>query len=220
MGLPSRSSAADVHDSSWSGSARNRPDTREWRDRPRQWRAPHGSSAGYRQRYRTPAQISQTRGACLGVTALRNSSRATAASRSLDPFRARREPDRRRPTKNGLCASNKALEAKPRRTTSRTDLPKPPRNVTVAIGNRSSAFLELAPPPSAPAQRLPRLARQHPEQPRRIATARLRPRLIDRGGKPLDNQKPHTSLPPARAGVADQIRPNRQAGSPDGRGRN
>jgi hypothetical protein len=114
--------------------------------------------------------------------------------------------------------------------------------VTIAIDNRSSAFPEIASPPSAPAQHLPprplrraepaaalialqdeyrALARQHPEQPRRIeigrqaagrrqarprgasddrATTRLRPRLIDRRGKPRDNQKPYASLPPRRPG--------------------
>ena len=97
-------------------------------------------------RYRTAGQISRTRAACSGVKALRNPSCAKAASRSLDPFRARREPDRVRPTKNGLCASNKELEAKPRRTTSRIDLPKPPRNVTVTIDNRSSAFPDISSP--------------------------------------------------------------------------
>src|SRR5271165_2985912 len=66
------------------------------------------------------------------------------------------------------------------------------------------------------AGRIPRLARQHPEQPRRIeigrqaagyrrtrprgasgdrAPTRLRPRLIDPGGKPLDNQTPIQACP-------------------------
>ena len=58
--------------------------------------------------------------ACSGVKALRNTSDATAASRqaalafrSLDPFRALREPDRRRRTKNGFPAPNKERSAKP-----------------------------------------------------------------------------------------------------------
>src|SRR5271157_3392755 len=66
------------------------------------------------------------------------------------------------------------------------------------------------------AGRIPRLARQHPEQPRRIeigrqaagyrrtrprgasgdrAPTRLRLRLIDPGGKPLDNQAPIQACP-------------------------
>jgi hypothetical protein len=108
--------------------------------------------------------ISRTRAACSGVKTLRNPSCAKAASRSLDPFRARREPDRRRPTKNGLCAPNKELEAKPRRTTSRIDLPKPLRNVTVTIDNRSSAFPDIASPHplSAAERQARRRARRSP----------------------------------------------------------
>src|ERR1700681_4215442 len=58
--------------------------------------------------------------ACSGVKALRNTSDAKAARRqaalafrSLDPFRALREPDRRRRTKNGFPAPNKERSAKP-----------------------------------------------------------------------------------------------------------
>src|SRR6202790_1237284 len=58
--------------------------------------------------------------ACSGVKALRNTSDAKAARRqaalafrSLDPFRALREPDRRRRTKNGFPAPNKDGQQNP-----------------------------------------------------------------------------------------------------------
>src|SRR5215467_7606593 len=73
----------------------------------RQWRAPLGSST---DRHRQTAKLCKKppvavhhRSACSGVKALRNTSAAKRqaakpwlAFRSLDPFRALREPDRRR----------------------------------------------------------------------------------------------------------------------------
>src|SRR6202163_673559 len=67
-----------------------------------------------------PISLFHPPSACSGVKALRNTSDAKAARRqaalafrSLDPFRALREPDRRRRTKNGFPAPNKERSAKP-----------------------------------------------------------------------------------------------------------
>jgi hypothetical protein len=94
---------------SWSGSARNPPNTSVWRDRARPWRAPLGSSFRLLPAVADATASRKARltvhrpSACSGVKALRNTSYAKAASRkaalasrSLDPFRALREPDRRR----------------------------------------------------------------------------------------------------------------------------
>src|SRR5438132_5617347 len=90
-----------------------------------QWRAPLGSFA---DRHRQTPELLQKApvavhrpSACSGVKALRNTSDATAARRqapltfrSLDPFRALREPDRRRRD-----------EERPSRSEQRTDnIPK------------------------------------------------------------------------------------------------
>src|ERR1700694_3990798 len=63
--------------------------------------------------------------ACSGVKALRNTSDATAASRqaplafrSLDPFRALREPDRRRRDEERLSRSEQRTVSKTQRTIS------------------------------------------------------------------------------------------------------
>ena len=75
-----------------------------------QWRAPLGSLNRPTDRHRSDTEAMpkarlavHRRSACSGVKALRNTSAAKAASRqallpfrSLDPFRALREPDRRR----------------------------------------------------------------------------------------------------------------------------
>jgi hypothetical protein len=100
---------------SWSGSARNPPNTGVWRDRSRPGRAPLGSSPGHLPAGSDAAASRKARlavhppSACSGVKAcpwleqgvLRNTSLAKAARRpaalafrSLDPFRALREPDR------------------------------------------------------------------------------------------------------------------------------
>ena len=94
---------------SWSGSARNPPNTRVWRDRSRPGRAPLGSSPGHLPAGSDAAASRKARlavhppSACSGVKVLPNTSFAKAARRpaalafrSLDPFRALREPDRRR----------------------------------------------------------------------------------------------------------------------------
>jgi len=106
---------------SWSGSARNPPNTSVWRDRSRPWRAPLGSSP---RQARSDVAVASRKArlavhrasACSGVKALRNTScarrtsrQAPLAFRSLDALRALREADRRRwdeerpfplPTKN------------------------------------------------------------------------------------------------------------------------
>src|SRR5437868_13910420 len=76
--------------------------------------------------------------ACSGVKALRNTSDAKAASRqaplafrSLDPFRALREPDRRRRDEERLPAPNNELTANPRQPLDR----KSPIQVTYAPGS-------------------------------------------------------------------------------------
>jgi hypothetical protein len=164
MGLPSRSSAADVHDCIM---VRIRTESTEYKGVARST-APVATSP--RIISWIPTKVSDTgqfRELAPCAQASRRFETQAALRRQaapLTPFRARREPDRRRPTKNGLCTPNKELEAKPRRTTSRIDLPKPPRNVTVTIDNRSSAFPDIASPHplSAAERQARRRARRSP----------------------------------------------------------
>src|SRR5205807_5192890 len=87
---------------SWSGS--NDPTVYKFvARRCPQWRAPLGSSTDRHRSYAKAPVAVHHRSACSGVKALPNTSHAKAASRqallafrSLDPFRALREPDRRR----------------------------------------------------------------------------------------------------------------------------
>ena len=110
MGLPSRSFAADAHDCIM---VRIRMESTEYKCVARPscpWRAPLGSSSRHRQARsdvgvasRKPRLSVHRPAACSGVKALRNTScvkaarrQAPLAFRSLDAFRALREPDRRR----------------------------------------------------------------------------------------------------------------------------
>ncbi len=87
---------------SWSGS--NDPTVYKFvARRCPQWRAPLGSSTDRHRSYAKAPVAVHHRSACSGVKALPNTSHAKAASRqallafrSLDPFRALRQPDRRR----------------------------------------------------------------------------------------------------------------------------
>jgi hypothetical protein len=122
---------------SWSGSVSDPPNTSVWRERSRSWRAPLGSSAGHLPAAAEVEAFSRTARlplhppfACSGVKALRNTSSANAcpreggggtpqaplAFRSLDPFRALREPDRRRRDEERSSCS----EQRTRRTSKRT----------------------------------------------------------------------------------------------------
>src|ERR1700757_1169913 len=93
------------------------PNTSLPRQKMRQWRAPLGSSTDrHRQTPKLNAQKAHVavhhRSACPGVKALQNTSTAKRqaakpwlAFRSLDPFRALREPDRRRRDEERLFRS-------------------------------------------------------------------------------------------------------------------
>ena len=108
MDPPPRSLAADAYACIMVPIRLDRPNTSLWRNRPRQWRAPLGSpspqAASDAEAVSRKARLTVHRpSACSGVKALRNTSDAKAASRqaplafrSLDPFRALREPHRRR----------------------------------------------------------------------------------------------------------------------------
>src|SRR5438874_10742176 len=106
MGPPPGASPPMRMTASWSGS--NDPTVYKFvARRCPQWRAPLGSSTDRHRQTPKPMQKAPVavhhRSACSGVKALRNTSHAKAASRqallafrSLDPFRALREPDSRR----------------------------------------------------------------------------------------------------------------------------
>src|SRR5215472_10065743 len=88
-----------------------------------QWRAPLGSSA---DRHRPDTEVMPTESSLrvLRRQALRNTSAARAARRqallpfrSLDPFRALREPDRRRRGEERLTAPNKEPTNQPQTIT-------------------------------------------------------------------------------------------------------
>ena len=110
MGPPPGASPPMRMTASWFGSAWDPPNTSVWRDVPRPMASsPRIITQTFNGRRQTPelrreAHLAVHRpSACSGVKALRNTSDAKAASRqavlafrSLDPFRALREPDRRR----------------------------------------------------------------------------------------------------------------------------
>src|SRR5258707_4943512 len=122
------------------------PDTSSRREDAPQWRVPLGSYPDRQCRH--PSSAGKARlavhppSACSGVKALRNTSAAKAASRqallafrSLDPFRALREPDRRRRD-----------EERPSRSEQRTgNKPKTPLDRKSPIQVRRG--LCLSPPP-------------------------------------------------------------------------
>ena len=109
-GPAARSFAADAHDCIMVRIRTDLPNTSVWRDVPRPMASsPRIITQTFNGRPQTPelrreAHLAVHRpSACSGVKALRNTSDAKAASRqaalafrSLDPFRALREPDRRR----------------------------------------------------------------------------------------------------------------------------
>ena len=106
---------------SWSGSASDPPNTSAWRDVPR----PIASSPRIRlmsdNRGRKTRLAIHLRAACSRLKALRNTRFAKAASRqaarafrSLDPFRAPREPDRRRRDEERPFSSKQRTVSKPR----------------------------------------------------------------------------------------------------------
>src|SRR6516162_2213727 len=109
----------------------------------RQWRATLGSST---DRHRQTAKLCKKppvavhhRSTCSGVKALRNTSAAKRqaakpwlAFRSLDPFRALREPDRRRRDEERPVRSEQRTGNKPKRLLDR----KSPIQVVQTIGSR------------------------------------------------------------------------------------
>src|SRR5580704_904154 len=99
------------------------PDTSSRREDAPQWRVPLGSYPDRQCRHPSSAGKARLavhhRSACPGVKALRNTSDAKAASRqamlafrSLDPFRALREPDRRRRDEERLSRSEQRTLSK------------------------------------------------------------------------------------------------------------
>src|SRR5467141_2603388 len=126
MGPPPGASPPMRMTASWSGS--NDPTAYKFvARRCPHWRAPLGSST---DRHRDAEAMRKApvavhhRSACSGVKALRNTSHAKAASRqallafrSLDPFRALREPDRRRRDEERLSRSEQRTGNKPKTTT-------------------------------------------------------------------------------------------------------
>ena len=125
-GPAARSFAADAHDRIMVRIKRSyRIQVCGTKMRP-QWRAPLGSLNRPTDRHRSDTEAMpkarlavHRRSACSGVKALRNTSHAKAASRqallafrSLDPFRALREPDRRRRDEERLSRSEQRTLSK------------------------------------------------------------------------------------------------------------
>src|ERR1700757_930735 len=125
----------------------------------RQWRAPLGSSTDrHRQTPKLNAQKAPVavhhRSACSGVkacpwleqgalrknsTAKRQAAKPWLAFRSLDPFRALREPDRRRRDEERPFRSQQRTGNKPKRLLDR----KSPIQVIQTIGSRAAENVSL-----------------------------------------------------------------------------
>ena len=134
---------------SWLGPEVDLPNTSLSRQKVRQWRAPLGSSTG---RHRQTAKLCKKppvavhhRSACSDVKALRNPSAAKRqaakpwlAFRSLDPFRALREPDRRRRDEERPFRSEQKTGNKPKRL---LDRKRPIQVVRTSVQTSKLRFL-------------------------------------------------------------------------------